>query len=452
MLGDIMESTDLLRGRILPTLTKLTIPIVLTAMIQMAYNMTDMLWIGKLGANSVAAIGVAGMFTWLSNGLVMMPRIGGQVKTGHSIGAKNLENTIIYESASFQIAILFGFLFAVTMFMLSPFLVGLFHLNNSYTINSAVSYMQICCGLCIFNFLNQIITGIFFATGDSQTPFIANSIGLAVNIVLDPLFIFGFGFVPAMDVSGAAMATVLSQLIVTVVFILIILRNNNNIINKIKINEVYSHGYYLEILKIGFPMALQNMLFSICSMIIAGFVAGYGDGAVAAQKIGTQIESISWGMGDGFQAAINSFIAQNYGAHEISRVKKGHRTMMMIAVLWGIICMALLIIYPANIFQLFLNDHAVLPIGVHYLTIIGYSQIFMICEITTAGAFSGLGNSFPPSFVSIVFTLGRIPFIFILTVFLGLDGIWWAISFSSILKGIVSVTWFELYKRKQLMG
>lgn len=198
-------------------------------------------------------------------------------------------------------------------------------------------------------------------------------------------------------------------------------------------------------------MALQNMLFSICSMVVARFVAGYGDGAVAAQKIGTQIESISWGMGDGFQAAINSFIAQNYGAQKIHRVKKGYRTMMMIAVIWGTICMAVLILQPDHIFRLFLNDAKVLPIGVGYLTIIGYSQIFMICEITTAGAFSGLGNSFPPSFVSIVFTLARIPLIFVLTDFFGLDGIWWAISFSSILKGIVSFAWFERYKKKRLI-
>lgn len=445
-----MENIDLLKGRILPTLTKLTIPIVLTAMIQMAYNMTDMLWIGKLGANSVAAIGVAGMFTWLSNGLVMMPRIGGQVKTGHSIGENNVENTIIYESASFQIAIVFALLFALLMFIMAPTLVGLFQLNNSYTINSAIGYMQICCGLCLFNFLNQIITGVFFATGDSKTPFIANSVGLAVNIILDPVFIFGIGFIPAMNVLGAAAATVLAQMIVTVVFILIIIKNNN-IIKKIRLNKVYHFDYYLNILKIGFPMALQNMLFSICSMIIARFVAGYGDGAVAAQKIGTQIESISWGMGDGFQAAINSFIAQNYGAQKIARVKKGYRTMMVISVVWGAICMILLIFQPDHIFQLFLNDAQVLPIGVSYLTIIGFSQIFMICEITTAGAFSGLGNSFPPSFVSIVFTVARIPFIFILTNYLGLDGIWWAISFSSILKGIVSFIWFEIYKKKQLI-
>lgn len=444
-----MEATDLLNGRILPTLTKLTIPIVLTAMIQMAYNMTDMLWIGQLGANSVAAIGVAGMFTWLSNGLVMMPRIGGQVKTGHSIGGRNMDDTISYESASFQIAIVFALTFAFSMIVLAPLLVSFFDLHNSYTISSAVIYMRTCCGLCLFNFLNQVITGLFFATGDSRSPFIANSIGLVVNIVLDPLLIFGWGIIPAMDVLGAAVATVLAQLIVTIIFILIILKKHH-IIKKIKLWKIYHYSYYTNILKIGFPMALQNMLFSICSMIIARFVAGYGDGAVAAQKIGTQIESISWGMGDGFQAAINSFIAQNYGARQIDRVKKGYRTMMVIAVIWGALCMGVLLGCPADIFRIFLNDQQVLPIGVSYLMIIGYSQIFMICEITTAGAFSGLGNSFPPSFVSIVFTLGRIPLIFIFTHFLGLNGIWWAISFSSILKGIVSFAWFEIYKRKQL--
>lgn len=444
-----MKKTDLLNDKILPSLTKLTIPIVLTAMMQMAYNMIDMLWIGKLGANSVASVGVAGMFTWLSNGLVMMPRIGGQVKTGHSLGKKDMKQAIIYESSSFQIAITFAFIFSFFMVIFTPILIGFFDLSNSYTIQSAIYYMRVCCGLCLFSFLNQIITGIFHATGDSQTPFIANGMGLLINLILDPVLIFGIGFFPKLHVVGAALATVLAQFFVTIIFIVIILKKDN-IIRKIKLNKIYDYSYYKNILKIGFPMALQNMLFSMCSMVIARFVAGYGDGAVAAQKIGTQVESISWGMGDGFQAAINSFIAQNYGAKQIDRVKKGYRTMMTIAIIWGIICMFILLVLPAPIFKLFLNDNTVLPIGVSYLMIIGYSQIFMICEIATAGAFSGLGNSFPPSFVSIVFTLARIPFILILTRFMGLNGIWWSISFSSILKGIVSVTWFEIYKKKRL--
>ena len=143
---------------------------------------------------------------------------------------------------------------------------------------------------------------------------------------------------------------------------------------------------------------------------------------------------------------INAFIAQNYGAHQYDRVKKGYWTIMVIAFVWGMLCMSILVLKPAAIFQLFLNDQSVLPIGVSYLTIIGYSQIFMICEITIAGAFSGLGHSFPPSFVSIVFTVARIPMIIIVTKWMGLIGIWWTISCSSMLKGIVSFIWLKKNK------
>lgn len=105
---------------------------------------------------------------------------------------------------------------------------------------------------------------------------------------------------------------------------------------------------------------------------------------------------------------------------------------------------------PGPIFKIFLDDPQVLPLGISYLTILGYSQLFMTAEITTSGAFSGLGNSVAPSFISIVLTTARIPMILILTQYIGLNGIWWAISLSSIFKGIISVSWFTLYKRKAL--
>lgn len=443
------KQIDLLNGKILPTLTRLTIPIVLTAMMQMAYNMIDMIWIGKLGANSVAAVGVASMFTWLSSGLVMMPRVGGQVKVGHSLGENDQEKAQNYCSAAFQIALIFAVFFGLIAVFFSPFLVSLFHLNNQETIQNGTIYLQVTCGLILFNFMNQVITGIMNATGNSQTPFLANAIGLVVNLVLDPILIFGIGFFPKLGVLGAAIATVFAQLVVFMIF-LCLLSQKENLFQHICLKVRYSLHYYTDILKIGFPLALQSMLFSICSMIVARFIAGYGDEAVAAQKIGSQIEAISWNMADGFEAAINSFIAQNYGAQLYQRVKRGYRVMMSIAFIWGILCSLLLIFVPQPIFQIFLNDPHVVPIGVGYLTIIGYSQLFMVAEITTAGAFSGLGNSFPPSLVSIVFTLGRIPMIMILTQYIGLTGIWWAISLSSIFKGICSVSWFELYKQKIL--
>ena len=440
---------DLLKGKILTTLTKLTIPIVLTAMMQMAYSLVDMIWIGKLGANSVAAVGVAGMFTWLSSGLVMMPRVGGQVKVGHALGRHDLKQARIYCSSAFQMAIAFAGIFGIVMITMSSFFIGLFHLNNVSTVKDAIIYLQVTCGLVIFSFLNQVITGLLNASGDSHTPFVANSIGLVLNLVFDPILIFGVGIFPRLNVLGAALATVGAQLFVFLLFI-IMLKGKKALFQHLTLLQIHARKIYIDILKIGFPLALQSMLFSICSMIVARFVAGYGDGAVAAQKIGSQVEAISWNMADGFEASINSFIAQNYGAKQYQRVNKGYRVMMTIVLIWGLICTGLLIMIPGPIFKIFLDDPHVLPLGISYLTILGYSQLFMTAEITTSGAFSGLGNSVAPSFISIVLTTARIPMILILTQYIGLNGIWWAISLSSIFKGIISVSWFTLYKRKAL--
>ena len=150
-------------------------------------------------------------------------------------------------------------------------------------------------------------------------------------------------------------------------------------------------------------------------MIIARLVAGYGDGAVAIQKVGSQIESISWMTADGFSAAVNSFIAQNHGAGNRQRIRKGYQSAMGIVLVWGVFCTLLLIFCPAPIFRIFITEPELLPMGVDYLVILGFSQLFMSVELTTAGAFSGFGRTLPPSITSIVFTALRIPMALVLT-------------------------------------
>lgn len=445
-----MKQLDLLNGKILSVLTKLTIPIVATSFMSMAYNMVDMFWIGKMGSSAVAAVGVSSMFSWFSAGLVIIPRVGGQVKLGHSLGEHNEEKAIKYASSALQIAIVIAIVYGIISIFGAPILISFFNLNAAETVNNAVSYLQIICGFVIFSFINQVFTGMMNASGDSHTPFVANSIGLIINLLLDPVLIFGVGFIPSLGVVGAGLATILAQMIVMLIFIYKI-KKINNILNHLKLKAKYQMKYYLDIAKIGFPMGLQSMLFSICSMIVAGVVAGYGDGAVAAQKVGTQVESLSWSMAEGFEATINSFIAQNYGAKKYDRVNKGYRSIISIASIWGIFCSIVLIAFPGEIFSIFLSDPEVIPLGVSYMRIIGFSQLFMVVEITTAGAFSGLGNSIPPSFISIVFTFGRVPAILLMTKLVpGLDVIWWVISISSILKGTILVIWFVVYKNKKL--
>ena len=177
-------------------------------------------------------------------------------------------------------------------------------------------------------------------------------------------------------------------------------------------------------------------------MVIARLIAGWGDSAVAVQKVGSQIESISWMSAEGYAAALNSFVAQNYGAKNPKRVKEGYRISMIVMLAWGVFCTLVLILCPQVIFQIFIHEQDVLPLGVDYLRILGFSQLFMCMEITTAGAFSGLGKTMPPSIVSITLTSARIPMAMVLSDLFGLNGIWWAITISSIGKGSVLFTWF----------
>lgn len=432
---------NLLEGNILPALSALALPIMATSLIQMAYNLIDMIWIGKIGASAVASVGAAGMFMWLSNGLATLAKMGGQIKVGHALGAQKKEDAASYAQSSIQMGIVFAIGFGILSIVFADEMIGFFQLNSAQVIQDAKLYLMITCGLVIFSFMNQIFTGILTAMGNSRTSFIATGIGLVLNIVLDPLFIFGFGAIPPMGVAGAAIATVLAQLVVMLLFLYTILRDTV-LFSNIHILHSYSSQHTMEIFRIGLPSAVQSMLFSGISMVIARLIAGWGDAAVAVQKVDSQIESISWMTAEGYAAALNSFVAQNHGAKNTDRIREGYRLSMIVMLSWGVFCSLVLIVFPQLIFQVFIQEAEVLPMGVDYLRILGVSQLFMCMEITTAGAFSGLGKTLPPSIVSITLTGARIPMAILLGRWLGLNGVWWAITISSIAKGIVLLGWF----------
>ena len=432
---------NLLEGNILPALSALALPIMATSLIQMAYNLIDMIWIGKIGASAVASVGAAGMFMWLSNGLATLAKMGGQIKVGHALGAQKKEDAASYAQSSIQMGIVFAIGFGILSIVFADEMIGFFQLNSAQVIQDAKLYLMITCGLVIFSFMNQIFTGILTAMGNSRTSFIATGIGLVLNIMLDPLLIFGFGAIPPMGVAGAAIATVLAQLVVMLLFLHTILRDTV-LFSNIHILHSYSSQHTMEIFRIGLPSAVQSMLFSGISMVIARLIAGWGDAAVAVQKVGSQIESISWMTAEGYAAALNSFVAQNHGAKNTDRIREGYRLSMIVMLSWGVFCSFVLIVFPQLIFQVFIQEAEVLPMGVDYLRILGVSQLFMCMEITTAGAFSGLGKTLPPSIVSITLTGARIPMAILLGRWLGLNGVWWAITISSIGKGIVLLGWF----------
>lgn len=436
------KNIDLLNGNIVKSLTELALPIMATSLVQTAYNLTDMAWIGMVGSDAVAAVGAAAMYTWLSSGVVTMARMGGQVKAAHAYGEGNRREAIQYGKGALQLALGLALAFGIITNLFAGPLIGFFHLNSSLIVENAIVYLRIACGLILFAFIGQTLTGLYTASGNSRTPFIANCIGMGANIVLDPLLIFGFGPIPRMGVAGAAMATVAAQFIVTLVLV-ISMKRDPVLAAQMRLWIPTPLSNIKTMVRIGFPAAVQSMLYCGISMVLTRFVTAWGDTAVAVQRVGGQIESISWMTADGFGTAINAFVGQNFGAGNLKRVKKGYMTATAIMFLWGLFTTCLLIFGAAPIFSLFIHEPEVIPAGADYLRVIGFSEMFMCVELMTVGALSGMGKTMEASVITIILTASRIPLAIILGgTALGLNGIWWALTISSIVKGIIFFVYY----------
>ena len=403
------------------------------------YNITDMAWIGLLGAKAVAGGGVGGMFTWLSQGLVSLARMGGQVQVAQHIGRREQEEAHGYAQAAVQMSALLGILFAAVVLILLKPLIGFFKLEDAEALAAAFSYTKIACGLIMFSFLSLTLTGLYTAQGDSKTPFAANLVGLAVNMILDPVLILGPGPFPRLGVTGAAIATVTAQFIVMSILVMrILVTKKENVLKGIQLFEKIPPKYVRGICKIGIPTALQGMAYCMISMVLTRMVSGFGAEAIATQRVGGQIESVSWNTADGFGAALNAFIGQNYGAGKMDRVKKGYRASLITVGVWGLFITLLFVCFPEQISGVFFHEPTAIATAVGYMIIIGYSEAFMSVELMTVGALSGLGKTHLCSVISITLTSARIPLaIFLSGTALGLLGIWWALTATSVVKGIV---------------
>ena len=441
------KQVDLLHGSILKSLTALALPIMGSQLVQMAYNLVDMIWIGRVGAGAVAAVGAAGMFMWLSNGLAILGKTGGQVLVAQRLGAGDKQAAARYAAAAIQLTTVISLVYTLLMVAGAGPLIGFFQLNSPQVIAQARVYLIIVGLGMFFSFLNQVLIAVINATGNSHTPFLAMCCGLGLNFVLDPVLIFGVGPVPRMEVAGAALATVMAQV---VVFVLLVAyaRQDRCLFDAVRLTQRTTRDELWALVRISGPATVMNVVFPLISMYIARMVAAFGDNAVAAQKVGSQIESISWMTADGFAAAVNSFMGQNYGAGNLKRAQKGFAVAFAMMSLWGVFCSCLLIFAAGPIFGFFIPEEAVRPLGVDYLVILGFSELFMCWEILVEGAYAGLGHTAPPSILSMVLTMARIPLALVLTsTALGLNGIWWSISISSICKGVILVIVFAVFWR-----
>lgn len=433
-------SGGLTSGSIVKVLIRLSMPIVAASFLSTAYSIIDMAWIGMLGGSALSGIGIGSMFVWLSQSFSNIPKMGGQVLLAQELGRENPEKAKLYAGAALQLTILFGILFGVFCMLFASPLVSLWGLKDPIAVCSAEIYLRVVCGMVLFSYLGQVLTGLYTAQGDSKIPLKANFIGLMFNMLLDPILILGIGPFPRLETLGASLATVAAQLIVVLVLAADIFRNKagTNVLKQVHLLKKPDMGVVRDICRIGIPSAIQNVVYCFISMCLSKIASAFGDSAIGVQRVGTQIEALSWNIATGFSSALNAFSAQNFGAGKMKRVREGYRISCTMIVVWSGVVAGLFCLFPEPLSGIFFHVPEEIQMCASYLRILGVGTVFNSVEILGVGAISGLGNTQLCSVISIIFTGIRIPIaMFLCGTSLGVDGIWWAFSITSMIKGIL---------------
>jgi len=434
------------KNPILKQLIWLALPVIGSSFMTMAYNFINMIFVGNLGSNAVAAVGSASFFMHLSWGLSSLITVGAGIRVSHAIGNGNPQLAKSFVRSGILAIIGLALIYYAFLGFAADELIGLIRLNNPEIEHAATSYLLIV-GLCIpFSFQNLFFTSVFIGSGDSKSPFRINATALAFNILLDYLFIYQTG----MGINGAAIATIISQAIGTILFYIKL----NRSVSLTPVGTPYQSSLLKDLVRLGVSPTIQRISFTIVAIGMARIISDWGPAAIAVQKVGIQIEAITYMTAGGFLAALSAISGQAYGAGDYRKQWQAFRSGMLLAFILGIITSAVLIIYAEPLFSIFLHDPQSVAMGREYLIILGFSQLFMVMEMMATGAFFGWGKTNIPAITGIALTVLRIPMalLFIELWNNALSSVWWSISISSMAKGMVLVVLYIVLFKSFIRG
>ena len=426
---------------IMKQLIWLALPVIGSSFMTMAYNFINMIFVGRLGSDAVAAVGSASFFMHFGWGLSSLLTVGAGIKVSHAIGSRDFKLARSYVRSGILAVIGLALIYYGFLFFARNELIGLIQLNNMNIEHAASGYLLLI-GLCIpFSFQNLFFTSVFIGSGDSKSPFRINATALAINMLLDYLLIFQ----AKMGINGAALGTIISQAIGTLLFYIKL-----NVSESLKPRGTAFQSLLLKnILRMGVSTTFQRVSFTIVAIFMARIISNWGPTAIAVQKVGIQIEAISYMTAGGFLSALSTISGIAYGGGDYRKQWQAFRSGMLLAFVLGTVTSIVIIAFAQPLFSIFLSDPESLAMGREYLVILGFSQLFMVLELMATGAFFGWGKPNIPSITGIALTVIRIPmaYAFISLWQNALSSVWWSISISSILKGtILSVLFVVLFK------
>lgn len=440
---------DMTKGPLLKNMVQFAVPLMFSGFLQLFYNAADIMVVGRFaGSQALAAVGATGAISSLLVNLLMGLSVGTSVIIAQYYGAGNQREVSESVHTSVLLSLLGGlFMGVLGVFIAKPVLTLMGTPED--ILDLATLYMIICfAGMpasAVYNFSAAILRAI----GDTKRPLYYLIISGAINVVLNLLFVIVFH----MSVAGVALATIISQIVSTILVLRCLVRTQGSVhldVKKLKIHKDKA----MRIIRIGFPAGLQSSMFSISNILIQSSVNTFGSTIVAGNAAASNVEGFVGTPLSAFTQAVMSFTSQNYGARKYDRLGKIARSGVVLVTVVGLAVGILFALGANSLIGLYVQDPAVMEWGVTRLRIMSVTCfIGHLAEVFVSGQ-RGMGSSMAPMLASImcicVFRMFWIYTIFavhhtMLVLYLSYP-ITWTLSM------VVHFILFMLCKRRVMMG
>lgn len=432
-----VDFNNITHGDINKTLKCLTTPMIFGVLGMVAFNLADTYFVGKLGTAQMAAISFTFPVVLLLNSLNLGIGIGTSSVISRAVGEKDREKVTRLSTDSLSLGFVVALIISIIgLLTIEPLFAMLG--AKSDTMPYIIDYMKIWYLGVPLVVIPMIGNNAIRALGDTKTPSVVMLISALMNIILDPLFIFGAGVIPAMGIKGAAIGTVIARaLTFAIALYVLVIREKVVSVKVIDFKELYSS--WKTILTIGIPNAVSKMIIPVGVGIVTNIVATFGTSQVAGFGIASKVEIFAISIVNALSAIIPVFVGQNFGARKLDRVRKGILASEKFSLIYGILMYALLAVIAKPVSYLFTDDKAVSDIVVLYFRIVPLGYAFQGILLVINAGLNALNRPIRASILSLIQTLViYVPLSLLTSRYFGMTGIFISLVFSYLVIAIVS--------------
>ncbi len=444
-------------GSITPKLASLAWPLVAGNLLQTFYNLADMFWVGRVGTAAVAAVSLMFPVSWLFVSLAMGLTAGSVALVSQHVGAGDDRAADNVVAQTTLLTALVGVVLSTVGYLFRRPLLELVGAEGAVYVQ-ALQYIEVLFFSIPFTFLFFVFRAVLRGAGDTRTAMWLMVLSAGLNVVLDPLFILGWGPITGMGTRGAAVATLIARIFAAIVGVYVLLRGNWGI--QLRLEDLTPDWPVLKkLVEIGYPATIDGAARSFAAVAMAALVARFGAVPTAAYGVGVRLMSVSWTISGAVGQATATGVGQNLGAKTPDRAAEvtWKATVGTLAVLF--VAGGLMVAFPAPAIQVFTDDPKVVDAGVHFLSIIGPFLSFFGGLMVIQGGFRGAGDTRVAMVLSFLSRwILRIPLALLLAygwtfqlgpvavsgLAWGVGGLWWSWSISAIGSFVAGVLWFSL--------